>query len=179
MTLENIISGCKNNDTKAQSELYKLLHPKLIIICKLYGTDSHQANDFLQDGFMYILSKMHMFKGDKLTTLRAFAGKLMKNKIIDYYRKNEALSKKTIIYDNVDYDTPECDNFELYFNTALLAIDTLSPKYKKAVNMFYLQDMRHREIAKELGISEGTSKSNLSKAMFKLKKTLTNLQLTE
>lgn len=160
MKFNDIIIGCKNNNNNAQSELYKLLYPNLISICKKYGKDYHESNDFLQIGFMAIISNLHKFKGDNLRTLKGFGCKIVRNKIIDNYRQNKSLINNTVVYDNVDYcyitDTIDEDNFELYFDSTLLAIDELTPTYKKAVNMFYLQNMKHHEIAKELGISVGT-----------------------
>ena len=55
------------------------------------------------------------------------------------------------------------------------AIDTLSPMYKKIFNMYYFDDMTHQEIANELGINDGTSKSNLFKAKARVKTYLENL----
>ena len=62
---------------------------------------------------------------------------------------------------------------ELRAEKAVEAIQKLSPGYRTVFNLFVIEDYSHKEIAEMLGISEGTSKSNLSKAKKNLKQILT------
>jgi RNA polymerase sigma-70 factor (ECF subfamily) len=189
MTIEEIIIGCKANDVNAQSELYKLTYNNLLGVCKRYTKNMDEANDLLQDGFMFIISRMHSFMGDDLKSITGFACTIMRNKVIDDYRRSKSKRAKTIKFDSIDfsfsdYTNIECseysdDNFDIYFDCALLAIDELTPRYKQIVEMFYLDNMKHPQIANELGISVGTSKSSLSRAMRNLKKSIKNLQIIE
>lgn len=189
MTIEEVIIGCKANDVNAQSELYKITYNKLLGICNKYVKDNDDVDDFLQDGFMLIIANMSSFRGDSLKSLISFTSKIMRNKIIDVYRRDKGKIEKTVKFDslefslsdsiNIEYSEYCDDNFEIYFDCALLAIDDLSPRYKQIVEMFYLDNMKHHQIADELGISVGTSKSSLSKAMHNLKKSIKNLQIIE
>ena len=61
LSLEELILECQNNNRKAQKELYKRYAPLLLGICVRYAKDSSEAEDVLQEGFIKIFDKIHLY----------------------------------------------------------------------------------------------------------------------
>jgi RNA polymerase sigma-70 factor (ECF subfamily) len=117
-----------------------------------------------------------MDKFDGKGSIEGWVKRIVTNTIIDEIRKEKRTPRiKDIDFTKLDFsnDLPE----EMLYSSSNItdAINTLSPMYQKVFKMFYFQDMTHQEIAEELEITEGTSKSNLFKAKAKIKSYLENL----
>lgn len=167
--LEKLISGCLANERRAQGELFKLYYGKMLAVCMRYATDRDSAEETLQEGFIKIFDKLDAF--DYKGSFEGWMRRIMANTAIDNIRK----SKKGPILTDDDNDfklgaiNPMVENEELEFvglkaEIAMAAIEALSPAYKAVFNLYVMEEYTHKEIAEILGISEGTSKSNLSKA---------------
>lgn len=157
-------------------KLYKQLYPTIYRnICLRYSNgDKETANDYCQLGFIKVYQKMDKFDGKG--SIEGWVKRIVTNTIIDEIRKEKRTPRiKDIDFTKLDFsnDLPE----EMLYSSSNItdAINTLSPMYQKVFKMFYFQDMPHQEIAEELGITEGTSKSNLFKAKAKIKSYLENL----
>ena len=83
MSLEQLIYECRNNDRKAQEQLYKLLSQKLYAVCMKYSRNYAEAEDNLQDGFILLFKKIdqYQFKG----SFEGWAKRLMINNILQKY----------------------------------------------------------------------------------------------
>lgn len=175
--LKQIISGCLKNNRRSQEELFKLYYGRMLSVCMRYTVDRDSAEEVLQEGFIKIFDKLEAFnyKG----SFEGWMRRIMSNTAIDSIRK----SKKNPILTDKDEDfklgaedpmviSEELDSLELKGELAMEAINELSPAYKAVFNLYVLEDYTHKEIAEILGISEGTSKSNLSKAKVNLQKIL-------
>lgn len=175
--LEQIISGCVKNNRRSQEELFKLYYGRMLSVCMRYTADRDSAEEVLQEGFIKIFDKLEAFnyKG----SFEGWMRRIMSNTAIDSIRKSK---KNPILTDN-DEDfklgaedpmviSEELDSISLKGEMAMEAINELSPAYKAVFNLYVLEDYTHKEIAEILGISEGTSKSNLSKAKMNLQKVL-------
>jgi RNA polymerase sigma-70 factor (ECF subfamily) len=156
--------------------LYKQLYPTIYRnICLRYSNgDKETANDYCQLGFIKVYQKMDKFDGNG--SIEGWVKRIVTNTIIDEIRKEKRTPRiKDIDFTKLDFsnDLPE----EMLYSSSNItdAINTLSPMYQKVFKMFYFQDMTHQEIAEELEITEGTSKSNLFKAKAKIKSYLENL----
>lgn len=173
--LENIVAGCIKNDRVSQEKLFKLFYGKLLIVCQRYTNDRDTAQDILQEGFMKIFDKIATFESSgsfegwmKRIVTNTALDHLRKSKKFNFVEENEINTKE----DFVDYgDKLESDNsIELKAEFALQAIQQLSPAYQTVFNLYVMEEYSHKEIAEVLGISEGTSKSNLAKAKMNLQK---------
>ena len=142
-----------------------------------YTTDRDSAEEVLQEGFIKIFDKLKAF--DYKGSFEGWIRRIMANTAIDSIRK----AKKNPLLSDNDEDFKlgaedamvEKEEFEfvgLKAEIAMQAINELSPAYKAVFNLYVLEEYTHREIAEILGISEGTSKSNLSKAKMNLQKVL-------
>jgi RNA polymerase sigma-70 factor (ECF subfamily) len=166
------------------AKVYSDCYPKVFgQICLRYSDgDYEKAQDYCQDGFVKAYQKQGQFTG---TNVCAWISSLMRNHIIDEMRKEKregfrvSLDKTKL--GSYDVDTNDDDNDEFYSKKyspkdIQAAISTLSPKYKEIFVKYYMDDMQHQEIADELGINVGTSKSNLFKAKKNVLDYLKNLK---
>jgi RNA polymerase sigma-70 factor (ECF subfamily) len=173
--LKKIIAGCLKNKPQFQQKLHKALYPILMPICLRYGSDYDEAQDILQEGFIKLFKSLekYEFKG----SFEGWVKRIFVNNSIDYIRKKKQYSisldetNEYLIADNVE-EIEDNDFVKIKAQEILLALQKLSPVYRMTFNMYVLEGMTHKEIAQRLGISEGTSKSNLSRARKKIKEIL-------
>ncbi len=159
--LNQIIQDCQNNKRKAQQLLYEMFASKMFGVCLRYCKNHAEAEDCLQEGFIKVFSKIHLFgfKG----SFEGWVRRIVVNTVIEYFRKKQPeilVDEFPIIKEEeVEVYMPVINEKEL-----LLMIQELPPKYKVVFNMYAIEGYTHKEIAEETGISIGTSKSNLSRA---------------
>ena len=175
--LKRIISGCLQNNRRSQEELFKLYYGKMLGVCMRYSTDRDSAEEVLQEAFIKIFDKLDAF--DYKGSFEGWMRRIVANTAIDGIRRNK---KSPILTDNdedfkLGAENPMVDQEELGFTDlkaemAMEAINELSPAYKSVFNLYVMEEYTHKEIGEILGISEGTSKSNLSKAKLNLQKIL-------
>jgi len=160
--LNNIIKGCQKRDRKSQKELYEMFKTSMFGICLRYSGDYNDAQDILQDGFLKVYEKVQQFQFRG--SFKGWIGKIMINTALERFR-----SKYQII--NINDNIKEVDSkgnsdasVDISVKELLKFIQELSPKYRLVFNLFAIEGYSHKEIGKMLNISEGTSKSNLSRA---------------
>lgn len=175
--LKEIISGCIRQDRRAQEELFKLFYGKMLGVCMRYARDRDSAEEMLQEGFIKIFDKLEGF--DYKGSFEGWMRRIVANTAIDQIRKSK---KDPILTDNDEdfklgaenpmIEKEEIETLEIRAELAVEAIQDLSPAYRAVFNLYVMEEYTHKEIAEILGISEGTSKSNLAKAKANLKKAL-------
>lgn len=159
MELDEIIKQCQHNNVKAQENLYKLFAQKLFAVCLKYSPNYQDAQDHFQDGFLHLLQKINQFqfKG----SFEGWAKRLMVNHVLQQYRKIshlEIVKEIEDVVENIDIEEPiELDELLKY-------VQELPNQYRLVFSLYVLDNYSHKEIASMLEISEGTSKSNLSRA---------------
>jgi RNA polymerase sigma factor (sigma-70 family) len=158
--------------------IYKSLYPKMFRqVCLRYANgDRDKADDYCQLGFIKVHEKMGMYDGSG--SIEGWIRRIITNTIIDELRREKrAPKKKEVDFGRQDFDIEDPTNEEPLYSLSDIkdAIETLSPAYKKIFELYYFEDMTHQEIGDELGISDGTSKSNLFKAKAKIKSYLEKL----
>ncbi len=166
MSLEKLIKKCKQRDVKSQSEVYHLFAGKLFALCLKYSRNYQEAQDNLQDGFITIFNKIdqYQFKG----SFEGWLKRIMVNTALQKYRQKNVLN---LITDEIPEEVEvEVDEMSLSLDYLLSIIQELPNRYRLVFNMYVLDGYSHREISEMLEISEGTSKSNLSRARQILKK---------
>jgi RNA polymerase sigma-70 factor (ECF subfamily) len=172
--VKKLIKGCKRGDRKSQRVLYEALYPKMLGVCMRYSSDPSEAKDLVQDGFIKVFQKIKSFnyKG----SLEGWVRRLIVNNSIDHIRKSRQMrynyeEESNLL--NMKDETPEIQEdkklIRLKAEAIVKLIQELSPAYRTVLNLYVVEDMSHKEISEQLGISEGTSKSNLSKAKVKLR----------
>ena len=162
-----ILQACLKQDSRAEYALYTACFQPLMSICYRYTRNEDDAADLLNKGFLKILSGLSKY--DSSLPFQKWIKRIMINTIIDEFRKNKTY--KTLMH-HVDLSTME-NHASLNLNEAEIrlsaedihrCINKLPDSSKMVLNMFVFEDMSHKEIAKVLSISEGTSKWHLSNA---------------
>ena len=141
-------------------------------ICLRYSKTRDEAIEIVNDGFMKVFTKLDKYS--KGLSFKGWVRKIMIHAAIDYYRRNEKH------YHNLDIsyaqyqDDPSIETIldKLSAEEILKAVQTLPPSYRMVFNLHAIEGFNHEEIAGQLNISVGTSKSNLSIARDKLKRLL-------
>ncbi len=174
MSLNKLIKNCKKKDRNAQSEIYQLYAGKLFGLCLKYSRNYQEAQDNLQNGFITIFDKIDQFKFKG--SFEGWIKRIIINTALQTYREKSVLNLVSEeIPEEIDV-TVEEDEVSLDF--LLQLIQELPDKYRLSFNLYVLDDYSHKEIALLLKISEGTSKSNLSRARAILRKKIELYQLT-
>jgi RNA polymerase sigma factor (sigma-70 family) len=179
--MDSIIKGCLNNDRKSQKLLFDSYAGILMSTSYRYMGNRDDADEVLQEGFIKIFNKLATY--DYSFDIGAWMRRVIINLAIDKLRKRKKDRKiiisgddnmfKTQDHDEIS-DFDKYDNQQISVELAMEAISKLSPAYRMVFNMYAIENYTHAEIAEELGISEGTSKSNYFKAKANLRKSLKN-----
>lgn len=171
-----IIAGCINADGQAQETLYKTFAPTMFAICLRYSADYPQAEDILQEGFIKVFQNIHRFRHEG--SFEGWLKRIFINTSLEWIRKHSAMNKMLDIEFFKEEIIEEDAFHELSKNDLLRLIQSLSPGYRTVFNLFAIEGYSHKEIASMLGISEGTSKSQFSRARFLLQKMVINSNKT-
>ncbi|WP_298308655.1 sigma-70 family RNA polymerase sigma factor [Flavobacterium sp.] len=169
MSLEQLIHDCKKNDIKAQEQLYRQYAPKMFSVCLKYSRNYAEAQDNLQDGFLLVFDKINSFefKG----SFDGWIKRVILNHVLQQYRNKSFLSP-------IDEDIAEEVEVEIEDGVSMdflmKIIQELPDRYRLVFNLSVFENYSHQEISDSLGISVGTSKSNLSRAKLILKEKIEN-----
>ena len=170
LSLNQLIENCKINDSKAQSELYKLFSSKLFSICLKYSRNYAEAEDNLQDAFLTIFKKIDQFKNKG--SFEGWLKRVTINTVLQQYRNQKVFD---IVNENIIDDTEiDIDEDAISIDYLLQIIQELPDRYRLIFNLYVLDGYSHKDIATMLDINIGTSKSNLARARQILKQTIVN-----
>ncbi|MFY7898966.1 MAG: RNA polymerase sigma factor [Chitinophagaceae bacterium] len=159
--------------------MYEYLHGFAASICYRYVSNPLDVDGLINESFLKLFKNIHLFKvADTANTdvaLKGWFKRIIINTCIDFLRKQKSLGNTTEITQNeqdflIDEDETGLD--KLQYKEIIEAIKQLSPVYRTVFNLFVIEGLTHEEIATELNISVGASKSNLSKARTNLRKIL-------
>lgn len=159
-----------------------MFYGKMMGVCLRYANDSNQAKDILQDGFIKVFRNLERYNFDG--SFEGWVRRIMVNTAIDYFRRKrssnvllmpdeddmEGFEEEVEEDSHFEFETEESPEFTM--QDVVEAMQQLSPAYRAVFNLFVMENRSHQEIAEELDISIGTSKSNFSKAKMNIKKIL-------
>jgi RNA polymerase sigma-70 factor (ECF subfamily) len=166
------ISMAKGGDYGSQRYLYDQYRTKWFMICLRYLPNRADAQDALQNGLVQIFSKLDKFDPD-LGDFGGWTARIMTNECIQIIRKNKkSLSTQELSNDLPVYYTEESGLEKISREDILRIIQKLPAGYRMIFNMYVFDGYSHKEIAEQLKISEGTSKSQLFKARKMLQEAL-------
>ena len=167
MNDSTLVKKCIDGDQRAQRTLFEKFAPKMLGVCLRYAKEKTQAEDVLQDAFVKVFTKLDGYKGG---SLEGWIRRIMVNTSLDQIRKNHKFQDNVDI-DQVDYKVTD-NSFileGLMAEDLMLLINSMPDGYRVVFNMFAIEGYSHKDIAKELGVSENTSKSQYSRARAFLK----------
>ena len=171
-----LVESCLKQNKKTEWELFEKYYGKFLSITNRYVKNVDEAKDVLQDAFIKLFENLNKF--DFKGSFEGWCKRLIVNHCLDYLRtKKEAFVpfEDGVMFVEEDVDEELAIGFvkNIPVETIFDCINELSPAYKKIFNMYVLDYFSHKEIAKELGISENTSKTNYMKAKINLLKIIT------
>jgi len=145
-----------------QEEVYRRFSPRMYAVCLRYAGYPEEAEDILQEGFIKIFKKLGSFRSEG--SFEGWIRRIFVNTAIEHFRRKRYLQPVTEKEEN----TLEGSYLSVLDNLAerdiMELIQQLSPGYRTVFNMYVVEGYTHKEIGDMLGISEGTSKSQLSRA---------------
>lgn len=161
MTLDELILQCKKQDLKAQEELYKKYSSTLFSVCLKYSRDYHEAEDNLQDAFITIFKNIEQFKGKG--SFEGWMKRIAVNTVLQKYRKKRIynLTNEEQIEEEAEVTIEDAP---VPLDYLLQIVQELPDRYRLVFTMYVLDDYPHKEISEIMGITVGTSKSNLARA---------------
>lgn len=167
MSLDKLIRQCQQHDRKAQSQVYQLYASKLFGLCLKYSKNYEEAEDSLQDSFITIFNKIEAFKFNG--SFEGWLKRIVVNTALQKYREKNVLS---LVSDNPSENEEEViiEQDDISLDYLLSTIQELPDQYRLVFSLYVLDGYSHKEIADMLTISQGTSKSNLSRARLILKR---------
>lgn len=173
-TINDLLEGCKAGDRRVQELLYKRTASKMLAVCMRYARDKMEAEDSLQLGYVKVFQKVNDYRGDG--SFEGWIRKVMVNTAIESYRKNLRTLNLVPIEDGYDQPSTGFDFSRLGMQDLLRLIQGLADGYRIVFNMYIIEGYSHKEIAATLGISEGASKSQLSRARAILKQEIIKME---
>ena len=157
---KELIELAVENNRHAQQKIYSKFAPKMLSVCRQYIKDVHQAEDIMITAFMKVFTNMKNFENKG--SFEGWIRRIMVNECISFIR----VDKKVKFIEDENYTEGSFNNIESQFSVEDIQflIDNLPEGYRMIFNLYAIEGFKHHEIATLLGISEGTSKSQLSNA---------------
>jgi RNA polymerase sigma factor (sigma-70 family) len=167
--LTDLIDGCLRGDRETQKTLYQYFYGYAMSVCMRYSRSREESREILNDGFMKVFTRIGL--RDAKSSFKAWLRKIMINSAIDHYRKN---SKHYKIEEAGEFiariPAHQGDATDHMAHEEIIGmIQQLTPAYRAVFNLHVIDGYTHEEIASQLDITVGTSKSNLFKAREHLK----------
>lgn len=174
VSIDSLLDGCRRRDRRSQELLYKLTASKMLGVCMRYSNDRCEAEDVLQNGYVRVFNKIESYKGEG--SFEGWIRRIMVNTAIEEYRKNQRQITAVDIDEAYDLKQGTFDLNTLEAKDLMALIQELGGSYRIIFNMYAIEGYSHSEIAGVLGISEGASKTQLSRARTLLKNKLLKLE---
>jgi RNA polymerase sigma factor (sigma-70 family) len=179
--------GCARNQRESQKKIYNSFYSYGMSVCLRYTNLHEDAIEIYNDSFLKIFKEIYHYKplyADEVSSFKGWIRKIIIYTAIDYSRKNNKHFFTADFETSVIYlkDNEENVLDRMSYEEIIIAIQQLSPAYRTVLNLFIIDGFTHEEIAKQLDIAVGTSKSNLFKARQQLQQILkneNNIQITK
>lgn len=159
---QRLVEGCAKGRPQYQEALYNKYYRKMFGVCLRYTSNRETAEDVLQDGFIKVLKKIGSFSGKG--SLEGWIRRIMVNTALEHHRKQSNMYPVVDLDFAHDADAGHDVVSEMSRDEILKLIQELPSGYRTIFNLYAIEGYNHREISAQLGISEGTSKSQLARA---------------
>ena len=159
---DKLIEGCIAGKRDMQQLLYDQYSRKMMALCLRYAPTTFEAEDMMQEAFVKVFTHIGNFKRD--CPLEFWVRKIMVNTALKHLRSKQLL---TVSHEADEVNNLASDSFSLtgYSLDELLSmVQRLAPRYRMVFNLYAIEGYNHKEIGEMLDISEGTSKSQYSRA---------------
>lgn len=170
--LEHLINGCRNNDRKSQRVLYDRFYGYALVVALPYCAREEEAREVVNDSFLKVFTSIGRY--DETFPFTPWLRTIVVRTAINHYRAQ--LNDITLcdLTDSLDLSVEDDFLSKLAAEEVVALVQKLPPAYRLTLNLFALEGYSHPEIAEMLGISVGTSKSNVAKARMRIKQMMTD-----
>ncbi len=163
MDLSQIISRIKQKDSKAEKALFLRFAPKVLTICRRYASQNVEAQDYLQECFILIFTKINQFNPDK-GSFEGWMHRVCTNRILELMRKSATQVKMSYPEQLPEPQLTKEDLVAIPRNVILNVIQQLPSGYREVFNLYVFEGWSHKQIGEQLNIAETTSRSQLTRA---------------
>lgn len=157
-----ILRGCRNGESKAQAQLYNMYKSTLFAVCRRYASNEQEAEDWLQDGFVRIFLDLYQYK--PTGSLKAWMRKVTVNVCLKHIRRKKKLFPVLNLEDFSGKEVMPVKPEEDPKEALVPVLQQLPEGYRAVINLAVIEEYSHKEIGEKLGISESTSRSQLTRA---------------
>lgn len=180
MNQAEVIKGCLKNDRESQRILYEEFYNNMFGICLRYAKNAEEAKEILHQGFLKVFTNLKNFKST--SSLHDWIKRIIISNAVEFIRNNKhdyLIVSTVYANDQRTHVGHEISDGALAVKInqkeLLDALHQLTPAYRTVFNLYVIDEYTHAEIAEMLDVSEATSKANLAKAKFNLRKNLIQL----
>lgn len=166
MNLESLLEGCIKNDRKAQETLYKAYAPKMMTVCLRYADSRFEAEEIMQLGFIKVFKSISSFTGKG--SFEGWVRRIIVNTAIEACKKQTFITNIDTLDNESQLSLQTIDSDRATVTELMEMIRELPAGYRLVFNMYAIEGFSHKEIAERLNITEGASKSQLSRARSRL-----------
>lgn len=177
--LPDLLAGCLRNQRQSQELLYKQFYGYAMSVCLRYAPTRDSALEVLNDGFLKVFTRLDQY--DSAQPFKGWLRRIMINSAVDHYRQEVRHYNQENLEQAEQLSAPDAvDAYsQLAHEDLLMLIQRLSPAYRLVFNLYVMDGFTHEEIAGQLGISVGASKSNLARARENLRQLLKQINQDE
>lgn len=162
-TEQKLLEGCRKGNRLAQQELFEKFRKRMFTVCLRYLPDNFEAEDILLQGFLKVFLNITKYSGQG--SFEGWIRRIIVNEALMALRAKKMLFvEASEIYHSALSASPEELGFSLNTDDLLNMVQELPEGYRTVFNLFAIEGFTHKEIGEMLNISEGTSKSQLSRA---------------
>ncbi|SHM36071.1 RNA polymerase sigma-70 factor, ECF subfamily [Cyclobacterium lianum] len=175
--IQELIRRCRKHNRKAQERLFKLAYPLALNVSRRYTQDLDEARSIVNEGMLKVFRQLETYSPD--LSFGGWLRRIMVHSAIDHYRRRKRYEDRFRSYEEAPISPSFNDDLldKISAEEILALVQNLSPAYRMVFSLYAVEGYTHREIAEQLGISEGTSKSNYAKARAGMQKALAALHL--
>ena len=158
-----LVKNCVNGKVESQELLYRRFSSRMFGVCLRYAKNRMEAEDIMQEGFIKVFQNLKSFRN--AGSLEGWVRRIIVNTAINYYKKNLKYLQTLDIDDCINNENISVEsNDNINMKILLNLIQNLPEGYRMVFNLYVMEGYSHKEIGETLGISENTSKSQLSRA---------------
>lgn len=168
--LDELLRACRKHNQLAQKELYQQFYGYAMSVTLRYTDGEDEAIEIANDAFLKVFMNLH--RCDNAMAFKPWFRRILINTAINHVKKKQRFKLTQLMEADFDLPSPEDVLARIGFEDLMKMVRSLSLAYRTVFNLFVIDGYTHEEIASTLGISVGTSKSNLAKAREKLRQLL-------
>ena len=172
--LSKLLARCKKNDPDSQKQVYELFAPKMLVVALRYSKTTHEAEDIIQESFLKVFNSLKTLR--ETEKVEGWIKRIVVNTALNQNRSKLYMFPMTELEEDSSVTEEDVGLHEIHFQELIKLIQSLPSGCQMIFNLYAIEGFSHKEIAGKLGISEGTSKSQYSRARSLLQEKLGTAQ---